>query len=336
MKVEPNGALVGGLAVALVGHVLGADRAHVVLDVLVEHRVGARGEVGHDVLAEQAAVVGEAVGVLVGRRVEHQARVLPGPRGEHDHAGGLDLLLVLLVVILDARHLVARGVGEHARHRAPRPHLGAGLAGVGQERHQRIGERADRAAHMAPAVIDAGGAALELDRVHADRGRHHADAVRLEALEPDLAVLERLHRRHRIGLALRPPHLLGLGVAGHADLLGDLVVPGRDVVVGDRPVEGAAVLALDAEIVRQQAREIGEVVQRRAADAPAALGAHADGCLPSRRNGRARRLDAAAPDVGADEVGGLPVRPACPAPRPSCRPWPAPPHRSSPTRRRRR
>src|SRR5437868_6878581 len=83
------------------------------------------------------------------------------------------------------------------------------------------------AADMAPAVIDAGGATLEVGRVHADRGGHHADAGRLEALEPDLPVLEGLHRRHRIGLALGPPQLLGAGVAGDADVLRHPVVIGR-------------------------------------------------------------------------------------------------------------
>src|SRR2546430_3139494 len=39
------------------------------------------------------------------------------------------------------------------------------------------------------------------------------------------------------------------------------VVPRREILVGDRPVEAAAVLALHLEVVRQEAREIGEVVR---------------------------------------------------------------------------
>src|SRR5262249_27414560 len=162
-----------------------------------------------------------------------------------DHARLLRLLLLLVVVVLDPRHLVARRIGEHARHGRARAHFGAGLAGVAEVGDQRVGERADRTADVAPAVVDAGRAALVLGRVHADGGRPHADADRLEALEPHLAVLEGLHRRHRVRLAGRPPDLLRLGVAGDADVVRHLVVPRRHVLVVDRPVEAAAVLALD-------------------------------------------------------------------------------------------
>ena len=118
-----EGARVRGLAVALVGHVLGADGAHVGFHVLVEHRVGARGEVRHDVFADQAVAVGEALVVAAGGRVQHQPRILRRPGGQDDDVGGLHLLLAIAVVVFDARHLVAGGVGEHARHRAPAPAL---------------------------------------------------------------------------------------------------------------------------------------------------------------------------------------------------------------------
>ena len=178
-----------------------------------------------------------------------------------------------------------------------RPHLGARRAGFAEIGHQRIGERADRTADMAPAVIDAGGPVLEVGRVHGDRRRHHADVVGGKSLEPDLAVLEGLHRRHRVVAPGRPPQFFRLGIAGDADVVRDLVVPRRDVLIGDRPVVGAVVLALDAEIVRQQARHVGEPMQRGAADAPAAVIADRRDLLALENEGRPRRLDAAAPHV---------------------------------------
>ena len=280
--------LVAGLAIALVGHVLRAGRAHVVLDVLIEHRPGARCEMRHHVFPEQPAPVGEPLGVLVGRRVEHEARILAGPGRQDDDARLLGLAFLLVVVIFDPRDLVALRIGEHARDGRARPHLGARLPGVGQIGHHRVGERPDRAADMAPAVIDAGRPALVFGRVHADRGRHHADAGGLEPLEPDVAVAECLHRRHRIGLAGGTPDFLRLGVAGDTEIIRNLVVIGRDVLVGDRPVERAVMLALDLEVVRQQPRKIREIVQRRAADAPSGLIGVAVGILAFEQERRTR------------------------------------------------
>ena len=161
---------------------------------------------------------------------------------------------------------------------------------------------------MTPAVIQARGASLELRRVHADGGRHHRNSRRFKTLQPDLAVAESLHRRHRIGFAGGPPFFLGPGVAGNADLARDLVVEGRHVGIGDRPVVGAVVLAPDFEIGRQITRKVGVVVQRRAADTPSALRGIGHRVLAFEQDRRAGRLDAAAPYLGTDEVGEFPVR----------------------------
>src|SRR5262245_27135731 len=115
MNELPKGAFLAGLAVAVVGHELRAGGAHVVLDVLIEHRPRPRAEMRHHVFAEQPARIGEPLGVLVSRGVKHQARVLRRPCGQHHDARLLHLPLLLGVVILDAGHLVARRVGEHAR-----------------------------------------------------------------------------------------------------------------------------------------------------------------------------------------------------------------------------
>ena len=302
-------ALVAGLAVAVVGHVLRAGSAHVVLDVFVEDRPGARGEMRHHVFADQAAPVGEALRVRAVRRIEQDARVLRRPRGEHHDARRLELLFLLLVVVLDAGDASALGIGEHARDRAPRAHLGSGLSGVGQIGDQRIGERAGRAADMAPAVVDARRAPLVVGRVHADRRGHHAYADRFEALQPDVAVAEGLHRRHRVGGARRPPDLLGLGVAGDADVARHLVVVRREVLVGDRPVEPAVVLAFHLEVVRQQAREVRKIVQRGSADAPARLVAVPHRVPALQDEWSSCSLDPPSPEIRADQIGEFPVRP---------------------------
>ena len=229
--------------------------------------------------------------------------------GEDDDARLLHLLLLSVVVILDAGDAGAGLVGQHARDRGERAHLGLRLARVLQIGHHRIGERAGRTADRAPAVVEASRPPLPIDRGHADRGRHEMDAVLLGALQPDLAVGKGLHRRHRIRLARRPPLLFLLGVARHADFGRDLVVERRDILIGDRPIVRAIVLALDLVVGRQEAREIGEVMQRRAADAPARLRGVAERMLALEDDGRAGRLDAPAPDVGADQILELPVRP---------------------------
>src|SRR5712691_2377580 len=66
----------------------------------------------------------------------------------------LKLFLLLVVVVLDAGDTIALGVGEHARGRAPRAHLGAGLSRIGEVGDEWVGERADRTADVAPAVVD--------------------------------------------------------------------------------------------------------------------------------------------------------------------------------------
>src|SRR5262249_57965100 len=93
-----------------------------------------------------------------------------------------------------------------------RPHFRAGLSCIREIGDDRIGERASWTADVAPAVVDAGWSPPVVGRVHPHRCRHHADADRFETFEPDLAVTEGLHRRHRIRLAHRPPALLPPGI----------------------------------------------------------------------------------------------------------------------------
>src|SRR6202034_2978334 len=153
---------IAGLGITVVRHELRADRADVRRDVVVEQRPGAGNAVRHHELADELVLVGKAVRMLVGRRVQKDARILPRPGGENDDARFLRLFLLLGVVIFDAGNPRAVLIGEDARHGAKRPHLGAALAGFTEIGDDRIGERADRAADVTPAVIDAGIAALEL------------------------------------------------------------------------------------------------------------------------------------------------------------------------------
>ena len=309
MNVLPNAPLWLVLPYRSYGHVLRAGRSHVVLNVLVEDRPGGRAEVRHHELADEIARIGESLPVLAGRRIEQDARVLSRPGGEDDDRCGLELLLLLPVVVFDAAGAIAFRVREHARDSAPWPHFCAGLSRVAQVRDERIGQRACRTPDMAPAVVDAGRPAFERHRVHPHRCRDQPDAGLLASLHPDIAVAEGLHRRHRVGLALRPPFLLGRGIAGHADVLGHLVVIRRDGLVGDRPVEPAIVLALDREVVGQQAREVGEVVQRGAAGAPTRLIGVRKRVLAFEDERRPGRLEPASPEIRADEIGELPIRP---------------------------
>src|SRR5262249_29246035 len=125
---------------------------------------------------------------------------------------------------------------------------------------------------------------------------------RLEALFQDLALAEGLHRRHRIRVARRPPFLLRLGIARHADLARDAVVVGRDVFISDRPVEPAIVLALHPVVGLEEARVIGKVMQRRATHTPAGLAGIAEWILAFEPERRAGGTNPPAPHFRADQL----------------------------------
>src|SRR5262245_2750582 len=68
-------------------------------------------------------------------------------------------------------------------------------------------------------------------------------------------------------------------------------------------------LALDLEVVGEEPREVGEVMQRRAAHAPARLVDKTEWVLAFEQERTARGLDPPPPELRADEIGELPVRP---------------------------
>ena len=226
-------------------------------------------------------------GCLSVAEIYHPDADLRGPGGKDDDARLLHLLFSFWrrnirrpSPLVPPGLVNTRVTVDSARTSAP------AFFGVRKIGDLRIGQRADRATDMAPAVIDAGRPAHKISRVHADRRRHHTDAGRFAALLPNITIAKGFHRRHRIGFTLRPPNFLSLGVAGHANLRRNLVIVGRDVRIRDRPVEAAIVFTLHLEIVRHVAREIREIVQRRTANTPAGLiGVAVRDPLPSSRNG---------------------------------------------------
>ena len=77
--------------------------------------------------------------MLVGRRVEHEARILSRPRGEHHDFRLLHLALLLLVVVFDAGDPSALLIGEDPRGGRARPHFGTGPPCIGEICDDRIG-----------------------------------------------------------------------------------------------------------------------------------------------------------------------------------------------------
>jgi hypothetical protein len=133
--------------------------------------------------------------------------------------------------------------------------------------------------------------------------------MRIKALLPGVATRECPHRRHRIGLSGRTPDFFGLGVAGDADIVGDLVPVGRDVGVVDRPIQAFAIGAFDFEVVGQQARKVCEIMERGAAGAPSGLIDIAVRIFAFQQERRAGRLDTPAPDViDRTERGAIEIR----------------------------
>ena len=81
--------------------------------------------------------------------------------GDDDQARLLYLLLLLGIVILDARRFIALGVGQDARHGAAVLDHSATFARFLEIGDLRIGQSPGWAAGIAPAVIDAGRPSLE-------------------------------------------------------------------------------------------------------------------------------------------------------------------------------
>ena len=86
----------------------------------------------HHVAADQPIGIGQPLWMLVGRRIEKDARILWNERRQDDDARFLDLPLLRAVIVLDAGDAISLVVREHARHAAEWPHLGAMFASLVQ------------------------------------------------------------------------------------------------------------------------------------------------------------------------------------------------------------
>jgi hypothetical protein len=172
--------------------------------------------------------------------------------------------------------------------------------------HDRICQRPDRAAGVAPPVVDAGGAAIVVDRIDGVGGRRGAQPHFCESLRNQLALPEVGQGRHGIGIAGRAPHLFRR-IAGEPDFALNAVVIGTQVVVFDRPVETAPVARLHLEILTMQAKPTGVVMQGRTPDAESGVEAIVDRICPRSIDPPWTPFEAPGPELRADEIRSLPA-----------------------------
>ena len=239
---------------------------------VVGHAVGAHPEVVvHQVVAELAAVVAEAVGEPLGDRVLQDERRRDRRRAEEDDAG--EVLGRLLGLGVDDAHAggapglrIVDDLGDD-RERAERQPLRR----VGGRQGRRVAAEvgAERtAADAAVAVLAVAAAVVRLGQVGDPPDGHRAAAERLR--DPALDLLFQAVHRHRrqvdaVG-QLRQP----VARAADAGEALDVLVPGRDVRVADRPVDAEAVLGVGLEVEVAPAVRLAAPEQRTAADVVAA------------------------------------------------------------------
>ncbi len=225
------------IVVRLVGDHPGAGGAAVHVHRLRHHREDAGGGVGHVVPADLAGGVGQPVGKHRGSGVEQQARRFDGVARHAYHPGLLPLDGALGVGVDHAVHL-ALGVVFDAQHHRLRPHLaiatGFGAGNVGVERRPL---RAHLAALHAEADLLAGGAVVV--GLGVDRHRPGEDLLVADPLGAG--------GQHLEGVVPGVIGHAGAG-AGHAHVLLGLLVPGRHLFQGHRPVQqvGPGDVAVDA------------------------------------------------------------------------------------------
>ena len=223
------------------------------------------GRIGQ-VLADDAAGVGQALRELRRGRVEEDARRLARAGRQHDDAGAD------AIVARGARVHVGDAVGQPgrvhrdlARHRAGDDREPAGRNRRRQE-HGRRGEvRVRPAAAAALAAVVARGAPVV--RLGQDRQprRDDRDVQLLGRLLDQQLVAARPGRRQKNAVRLVRQVLLR---AEDADQPIDLVVVRLQIVVGDRPVVAQAVERAAPEIVRPEPQRDASPVVRAAADHP--------------------------------------------------------------------
>ncbi len=253
-----------------------ADReAFVIVEGMLENGGGDTAAVEHQVFANDAAGVGEAVGKLLVGGEEKQSRSFRAVGADHHSFGLLQMRVALFVEVDGAAdaavvvHFDAMDVGVRADFAA------AGFLRHADGGGEGAGLCADFAAEgQAEAAIDAG--ASPRARLRKDghgRGEGMPAELARGAFKNYARTLHR-ERRHGVGLGARRIEGAGAGETGDTDFPFDFSVVGLEIGVGDGPVaqigagDGADLAALD-EIDFVKAPEIRGEVHAGAADAAA-------------------------------------------------------------------
>ncbi len=251
--VSPQEALVLVLHVAEPGHVhpIGpaAERGLVEEAIDPAPRRAAHGVV-HEVAAQLAARVGQAVGILGAGGVEQQPGALER-RSTEEHQPPLDLELLTGIAIDDAHtaRTPGGGVVQHLGHDAVGPHREpAGLP----RRRQGAADAVevgmgDTAALTGAAVVARCPAVVHLGKDRGAPDGEHAIAPPgpLQCIADVLLDAVEFHRGEELSVRqLRQP----LGIAGDADEPLDVIVPWLDVGVADGPVDPVSILEVGLEV----------------------------------------------------------------------------------------
>ena len=272
---------------------------HPFIDIAADLRPG----VQHQVLADQAAGIGQPVGKPRRCRIEQQARRADAVAGHDDHLGRLKSLHPVGVVV-DRAGGHAVFVGGDLAHPAARAQFDTGADGMRPVGDVGARLRALGAAGRAMTEIDARRPPVILGR--RDRGvrRPPVPAQLVHRLGVTGAGLAQRQRRHR-----RLPRRIGR-IAGQAGNAHHAVVFGKERLqrrIIDRPVVGDAIERAHPEIRRMHAREMRRVHDGAAADAVEVGHLHRRVVVVDRIIGRPR------PPVRADvEIGVSPRLPVPP------------------------
>ena len=255
------------------GHVeVHASRAvFVVSDHLFELRkvadaIGARGI--HEIAADGAARVRQALGESRRAGVQQKARGLAGARGENHHAS--PNVPVAQVGFVDVGHAAREAVvirRHFARHGSGQDREPPGGERRGKERGGRREVRAGGASPAALAAVVAGGATVQRLRQDGSACWNAGDAELVAALfHQELPAPGRRRRlEDSVWLVLD-----ALVRPVDPDQPIELVVVRGDIVVGDRPVIAETVMAPRLEIARTEAEGDPPPVVRSSAEHPRA------------------------------------------------------------------
>ena len=255
-NVNAVGAIAERHFVFVAGHSSARAGAHVVV---------------HEVVAELAAAVGEAVGKFRRRGIEKNARGLEsGGANKKDARFEFERVFGLRIDHANAGDAARRGIKNQAVNHAVRPDgKFAGFYRRRQSRTQAAEIGPGDAATMTDAAIVAGGASFVYARENGGAADgHHAVVEMFGHRRANIQLDARhFHRREKFSVRqLRQPFRL----AADSGKLFDVVVPGRDVRIADRPVNGDAFFQVGFKIEIAPAIALAAPGEGFSADLPAA------------------------------------------------------------------